>query len=41
VDAYRQEHPSATLQEAVLESGFNSRQAYYVVLHRLQEGEKA
>ena len=31
VDAYLREHPSATLQEAVLESGFNSRQAYYSV----------
>ena len=31
VDAYLKEHPQATLQEAVLESGFNSRQAYYSV----------
>ena len=31
VDTYMQEHPSSTLQEAVLESGFNSRQAYYSV----------
>ena len=31
VESYLQEHPSATLQEAVLESGFNSRQAYYAV----------
>jgi AraC-like DNA-binding protein len=35
VDTYRQEHPSAPLQEAVLESGFNSRQAYYTVKSRL------
>lgn len=31
VEAYLKEHPQATLQEAVLESGFNSRQAYYSV----------
>ena len=29
VETYLKENPSATLQEAVLESGFNSRQAYY------------
>lgn len=31
VETYLHEHPSATMQEAVLESGFNSRQAYYSV----------
>lgn len=31
VETYLKENPSATLQEAVLESGFNSRQAYYSV----------
>ena len=31
VDTYMKDHPDATLQEAVLESGFNSRQAYYSV----------
>lgn len=36
VDAYLQEHPSATLQEAVLESGFNSRQVYYKVSKELK-----
>lgn len=35
VESYLQEHPSATLQEAVLESGFNSRQAYYSVKAKL------
>lgn len=31
VEAYLQEHPDASVQEAALESGFNSRQAYYSV----------
>lgn len=37
VETYLQEHPSATLQEAVLESGFNSRQAYYSVKEKFEE----
>ncbi|MBQ2222092.1 MAG: helix-turn-helix transcriptional regulator [Bacteroidales bacterium] len=35
VEAYLQQHASATLQEAVLESGFNSRQAYYSVKKKI------
>lgn len=35
VETYLQEHPGAPLQEAILESGFNSRQAYYSVKARL------
>ena len=35
VEAYLQAHPGAPLQEAILESGFNSRQAYYAVKARL------
>ena len=35
VEAYLQAHPGAPLQEAILESGFNSRQAYYSVKARL------
>ena len=35
VEAYLQAHPGASLQEAILESGFNSRQAYYSVKARL------
>lgn len=35
VDAYLQEHPDASLQEAALESGFNSRQAYYSVKSKI------
>ena len=37
VAEYLDEHPSATLQEAVLESGFNSRQAYYAVKAKVEE----
>lgn len=37
VEAYQRQHPGCTLQEAVLESGFNSRQAYYSVKDRLAE----
>lgn len=37
VEAYQKAHPSATLQEAVLESGFNSRQAYYAVKAKFEE----
>ena len=36
VEAYLQEHPGAPLQEAILESGFNSRQAYYSVKARIK-----
>ena len=36
VESYLKEHPSATLQEAVQESGFNSRQAYYSVKEKCQ-----
>ncbi len=35
VENYLKEHPDATLQEAVLESGFNSRQTYYSVKSKL------
>jgi hypothetical protein len=35
VEAYLQAHPGAPLQEAILESCFNSRQAYYAVKARL------
>ena len=35
VEAYLEAHPGAPLQEAILESGFNSRQAYYAVKARL------
>ena len=31
VEAWLREHPGASIQEAALESGFNSRQAYYSV----------
>ncbi|MBQ4389851.1 MAG: hypothetical protein II824_07765 [Bacteroidales bacterium] len=34
VEAYLQTHPGAPLQEAILESGFNSCQAYYAVKAR-------
>lgn len=37
VERYLQEHPAASLQEAVEESGFNSRQAYYAVKARLAQ----
>jgi AraC-like DNA-binding protein len=29
-----EQHPEATIQEAALESGFNSRQAYYTFKSR-------
>lgn len=35
VETYQQEHPGSTIQEAALESGFNSRQAYYSVKSKL------
>lgn len=35
VETYQLEHPGATIQEAILESGFNSRQAYYSVKAKL------
>ena len=34
VESYMQQHPDATIQEAALESGFNSRQAYYTFKSR-------
>ena len=34
VDSYMEQHPEATIQEAALESGFNSRQAYYTFKSR-------
>lgn len=37
VETYLQEHRGATLQEAAMESGFNSRQAYYAVKSRLNK----
>lgn len=36
VEAYQKEHPTATLQKSVLESGFNSRQAYYSVKGKME-----
>lgn len=36
VDSYQQNNPSATISEAVIVSGFNSRQAYYSVKKRLE-----
>ena len=36
VDKYQKDNPSATIQEAVIASGFNSRQAYYSVKKRLE-----
>lgn len=36
VDSYQQKNPSATISEAVIVSGFNSRQAYYSVKKRLE-----
>ena len=37
VDNYQKDNPSATMQEAVEASGFNSRQAYYGVKKRLEK----
>ena len=37
VDAWLQEHPAGTVLEAVEESGFSSRQAYYNVKARLEK----
>lgn len=39
VDAWQQEHPAGTIQEAVELSGFNSRQTYYAVKARLSREE--
>ena len=36
VDAWMQEHPAGTIQEAVEEAGFGSRQSYYSVKSRLE-----
>lgn len=38
VASYLAQNPGATTQEAVRESGFNSRQAYYAVKARLENG---
>ena len=35
MEAWLQEHPGATINEACLEAGFPSRQAYYAVKGRL------
>ena len=35
VETYQRQHPGTTIQEAALESGFNSRQAYYSVKSKL------
>lgn len=36
VESYQKENPAATILEAVIASGFNSRQAYYSVKKRLE-----
>ena len=36
VDAYLQQHPHATIQDAAYDSGFSSRQAYYAVKAKLE-----
>ena len=36
VESYLREHPAASIQEAVEESGFNSRQTYYTVKSRMK-----
>ena len=36
VDAYLQQHPTATIQDAAYDSGFSSRQAYYAVKAKLE-----
>ena len=36
VEAWMKEHPAGTIQEAIEDSGFNSRQTYYSVKSRLE-----
>lgn len=36
VEAWMKEHPAGTIQEAIEEAGFNSRQTYYAVKSRLE-----
>ena len=36
MDTWLKDHPDASVQEAILESGFNSRQAYYSVKAKIE-----
>ncbi|MBR5908089.1 MAG: hypothetical protein IKZ50_06850 [Bacteroidales bacterium] len=37
VESYHKDHPTSTMQESLEASGFNSRQSYYAVLHRMNK----